>query len=425
MSVLCFTTPWGLILLLLSVSQIYHLDAFKMKSSALRWIKLLPIQSQSLRSRHLYSSSLVSTSTSSADGLNWLLTKTNDVKFCFVGGKGGVGKTSTSSAIAIQLSDMGFRTLVVSTDPAHSLGDALGLALSPGQVTPVLTDPNLSALEIDVEAAMESFRNMAKELDANVLARNLGIPVEMIQSLGLSDMGKLLADPPPGIDEVLALQSIFKLSTELDARGRPRFDRIVIDTAPTGHTLRLLQLPEFLNSFTGKVMKFRSKLQSAISTFQTMFSGGKSAPSAVNKLDSLWTKMENLQAYMAQLKTTLRDGDRTQFTVVTIPTALAVAESKRLISSLQGQDIRVAAILCNQVLLDAAGLRYVDTRKAAQRRCIDTLRQSSSHLNLEVQEVGYVDTEVVGIPGLRFFAALAHRYPEKSRLLTIFGGKGM
>lgn len=95
----------------------------------------------------------VDSSLSTLSSLTALMKPSSDgTQFVFVGGKGGVGKTSSSSAIAIALSDAGFRTLIVSTDPAHSLGDALDVNLRSGNVVPITTENNLWALEIDVDA---------------------------------------------------------------------------------------------------------------------------------------------------------------------------------------------------------------------------------------------------------------------------------
>jgi len=106
----------------------------------------------------------------------------------FVGGKGGVGKTSTSSAIALAMSDRGLRTLVVSTDPAHSLGDALDTNLSSGKITPIVTEQNLWALELSVDEAMQKFRDAVSGLDAASLSKSLGLPKELVDQFGLEDM---------------------------------------------------------------------------------------------------------------------------------------------------------------------------------------------------------------------------------------------
>ena len=350
--------------------------------------------------------------------------------FTFVGGKGGVGKTSTSSAIAIALSDQGLRTLVVSTDPAHSLGDALDTSLSSGQITPIVTEQNLWALELSVDEAMVKFKDALSGLDSATLSSKLGVPKELMDSLGLDDLAGLLTNPPPGIDEIVALLEIFALAKAKDASGRPRFDRIVIDTAPTGHTLRLLQLPDFLNSVVGKLILFRGKLQGALDSFRGLFGGGGAGASSGAGLSEVLGKLEELQSNMASMKATLQNKDSTQFIVVTIATSLAVAESRRLVQSLKSEGIAVRGIVCNQVVQDASSSAYISTRRAGQQACIASLRRAAGD-GLEFTEVPYVDTEITGLYGLKYFSQLAHApraksatNPLDSRKLTIFGGKG-
>ena len=230
------------------------------------------------------------------------------------------------------------------------------------------------------------------------------------------------------------MTKIFKLAdSTTDNIG---FDRIVIDTAPTGHTIRLLQLPEFLGNLTVKLIKFRSKLSSAISSFKSFFRGASPEKESrvETQMEALLEKLEGLQADMTRVKNTLKNADSTQFVVVTIPTQLAVLESKRLVQSLQNEGIQVSTILCNQVMATSADLKYVKNRAMGQKRTISALKSFVASLTggIEVTEVGYVDTEVTGIYGLRFFHQLAHpssvTMPASnainSKKLTIFGGKG-
>lgn len=341
-----------------------------------------------------------------------------------------VGKTSTSSAIAIACSDAGLRTLVVSTDPAHSLGDALAVDLSSGSIEPIVTEENLSALEIDIEKALTQFQDIARGLDTSNLADSLGVPKEIVDSLGLDDLTSIFKNPPPGIDEIVALINIFKLSKQTLPNGSPRFNRIIIDTAPTGHTLRLLQLPVFIGSITTKLIKFRAKLNNAIDSFKAMF-GGSSSSSKSSKFFDTLSKLESFQEDLASLKSLLEDPRQTQFTVVTIPTALAVAESERLVNSLRKQQIQISSIVCNQVISSDYGSKYLERRQFGQRRCADVINQEAISGNFDVIEAPFVDTEVTGIYGLRYFATVAHPLakmastnPINSKKLTIFGGKG-
>jgi arsenite-transporting ATPase len=213
---------------------------------------------------------------------------------------------------------------------------------------------------------------------------------------------------------------------------------VVIDTAPTGHTVRLLQLPEFVNNLTVRLIKFRAKLSSAISSFQRLLSGGEASgrSQAEVQMEQLLVKLEDLQRDMLRVKSLLKNPAATQFVVVTIPTQLAVKESQRLVQSLALEQIKVSTILCNQVMSPQADTKYVQTRASGQRRSIAALRSflaaNSKKGHIEVTEVPFVDTEVTGVYGLRFFSSLAHpsstgipaTNPIDSRKLTIFGGKG-
>jgi arsenite-transporting ATPase len=150
------------------------------------------------------------------------------------GGKGGVGKTTCAAATAVGLASQGLSVAVISTDPAHSLGDALGsdLSSSPDGVdlTPLLPSPpagaSLRAFEVDPASAIEDLTAALSSLS----------PPPALSDAGLSpaDLGSLLSTLPPGADEVVALGSLVGI---LERGG---YDRVVIDTAPTGHALRLL-----------------------------------------------------------------------------------------------------------------------------------------------------------------------------------------
>ena len=172
----------------------------------------------------------------------------------FVGGKGGVGKTTSSAALAIQLAMQDLKVLVVSTDPAHSLGDALDEDLRKGRGNPVMmTDPltagRLYAAEVDAESALQEFRENLASFDVDKLATSLGVSSDLLEGLGLREFSGLLNNPPPGLDELVALANVMD--------DKKDFDVVVIDTAPTGHTLRLLALPQFLGT-SSKYIFFKS-----------------------------------------------------------------------------------------------------------------------------------------------------------------------
>ena len=120
---------------------------------------------------------------------------------------------------------------------AHSLGDALDIDLRSGKVIPIVTESNLWALEIDVNAALEEFKDVVRDFDSETIAKNLGIPKNIIDSFGIDDIADIFVNPPPGIDEIVALTKIFQYTNEAKSKNELSFDRIIIDTAPTGNNI--------------------------------------------------------------------------------------------------------------------------------------------------------------------------------------------
>ncbi len=184
------------------------------------------------------------------------------LKMIMFGGKGGVGKTSCAASSAIWAAEHGRNTLIISTDPAHSLGDSLGVELSPGVPTPIEGIENLTALEINPKVDMSEYKeltnvNPMEEMGMSGLMDNIPI---------FGDMEELASMTPPGIDEALAFGKILEfVETEHD------YDLIVFDTAPTGHTLRFLSLPETLSGWIGKLLKMRVKIGNMFGAVKRLF----------------------------------------------------------------------------------------------------------------------------------------------------------
>merc|ERR1711998_478803 len=196
------------------------------------------------------------------------------LRWVFVGGKGGVGKTTTSCSLAIELSKARESVLVISTDPAHNLSDAFGQK--------VTKHPTL----------VEGFDNLfAMEIDPNVDPEELmgGAPPGM-EAMGggqasfMADLGKSI----PGVDEAMSFAELMKQVQTME------YSVIVFDTAPTGHTLRLIQFPEMLNKALEKVMGFRDNMGGMLTPLGSLFGG------ALPDMDQLFTKIN-------QMKSTIED----------------------------------------------------------------------------------------------------------------------
>mmetsp|Transcript_16077 Transcript_16077/g.36737 ORF Transcript_16077/g.36737 Transcript_16077/m.36737 type:complete len:796 (-) Transcript_16077:744-3131(-) len=342
-------------------------------------------------------------------------------KTIFVGGKGGVGKTTVSSSLAVELAtNQDLKVLIVSTDPAHSLGDALDVDLRRGRGHPiVMTDPltrgNLYASEVNAEEALNDFRESLASFDVDRLAQTLGIPMDLLEGLGLREFSGLLNNPPPGLDELVALGNV------MDENKVDDYDVVVVDTAPTGHTLRLLALPQFLDGLLGKLIKLRMKLSGVASMLQG-FLGDNGAQERAQTIDNALDRLDQFRIKIKNMEIALRDESRTSFLVVTIPTKLAVAESKRLVSDLTSQGIAVSDIVVNQCVTAISEsnendglLRYYERRREGQSQWVNKLKSAASDVSateeyrsngspspITVTELPFFDVELVGVPALGY-----------------------
>ncbi|MFB6196615.1 MAG: ArsA family ATPase [Haloplanus sp.] len=335
-------------------------------------------------------------------------------EYVLYGGKGGVGKTTMAAATALSSAADGTATLVVSTDPAHSLSDTLDTEI-PARPTRIREDSPLWAAEIDPEAAMEEgllgqggigVEGEASPEDGDAGAgAPLGGLGELGDVLGEDAVDPLMGGSMPGADEAAAMRQL------LEYLDDPRFDRVVIDTAPTGHTLRLLELPEVLDSMVGRLLSMREKFSGMMEGFKGMFGVGGESEEAPD-LDELRDRIERLRAV-------LQDPTRTDFRVVMVPEEMSVVESERLVDRLDEFGIPVGTIVVNRVMEDLADVadldpewvvspnleacefcqRRWDVQQKALRRASDLFR------GRDVKRVPLLADEVRGERALRVVAA--------------------
>ncbi|ELZ91842.1 transport ATPase (substrate arsenite) [Haloferax mucosum ATCC BAA-1512] len=290
-------------------------------------------------------------------------------EYVLYGGKGGVGKTTMAAATALASAADGTSTLVVSTDPAHSLSDTLGVPV-PDKPTRIREDVPLYAAEIDPDAVMEGpfagadgpqGDEMGADADAyddnpfagddsNAPFGGMGDAMGGFEDLLGGDGPMGMGGPMPGADEAAAMQQL------LEYLDDPRFDRVVVDTAPTGHTLRLLELPELMDSMLGRIARMRERFSGMMDNIKGMFGGGPDEPQAgMADLDDLRERIERLRAV-------LRDPTRTDFRVVMIPEEMSVVESKRLVSRLDEFGIPVQTLVVNRVMESVDDVADVDSK---------------------------------------------------------------
>ncbi|AQK74865.1 putative arsenical pump-driving ATPase [Zea mays] len=317
-------------------------------------------------------------------------------RYYMLGGKGGVGKTSCAASLAVRFANNGHPTLVVSTDPAHSLSDSFAQDLSGGTLVQVEgPDSPLFALEINPEKAREEFRTVSQKnggTGVKDFMDSMGLGV-LVEQLGELKLGELLDTPPPGLDEAIAISKVMQF---LEAQEYSMFSRIVFDTAPTGHTLRLLSLPDFLDASIGKILKLRSKIASATSAIKSVFGQEVQQQDAANKL-------EQLRERMVKVRELFRDTESTEFIIVTIPTVMAISESSRLHSSLQKESVPVRRLIVNQVLPPSTSdCKFCSIKRKDQTRALDMIRTDPELKGLNIIQAPLVDMEIRGVPALNF-----------------------
>ncbi|KAK8552782.1 hypothetical protein V6N13_121164 [Hibiscus sabdariffa] len=317
-------------------------------------------------------------------------------KYYMLGGKGGVGKTSCAASLAVKFANNGHHTLVVSTDPAHSLSDSFAQDLTGGMLVPVEgPDFPLFALEINPEKAREEFRDATKKSGGTGVKEFMdGMGLGMLaEQLGELKLGELLDTPPPGLDEAIAISKVMQF---LESPQYNMFTRIVFDTAPTGHTLRLLSLPDFLDASIGKILKLRQKIASATSAIKSVFGQEETQQNSADKL-------EKLRERMLKVRDLFRDADSTEFVIVTIPTVMAVSESSRLSASLKKENVPVKRLIVNQILPPSASdCKFCAVKRKDQMSALDVIRSDPELSSLKLIQSPLVDMEIRGVPALKF-----------------------
>jgi arsenite-transporting ATPase len=202
----------------------------------------------------------------------------------------------------------------------------------------------LYAMEVDPDQAKEEFAAFAKQNDVSSGAKDFMSSVGLgglADQLGDLKLGELLDTPPPGLDEAIAISKVVQFIKD---EKYAKFTRIVFDTAPTGHTLRLLSLPDFLDASIGKIVRLRQKLTGMGDAVKGLFGVGSESP------DEAVQKLEALKAQLNEVKDLFRNEKTTEFVIVTIPTVLGISESGRLLAELRKENIPVRRVVVNQIV---------------------------------------------------------------------------
>ncbi|KAK4193119.1 anion-transporting ATPase-like domain-containing protein [Podospora australis] len=283
------------------------------------------------------------------------------LRWIFVGGKGGVGKTTTSCSLAIQLAKVRRSVLLISTDPAHNLSDAFGQKF--GKEARLISGfDNLSAMEIDPNGSIQDLLAGQGEGEAGA---DIG---------GMGGMMQDLAFAIPGIDEAMSFAEVLKQVKSLS------YETIIFDTAPTGHTLRFLQFPSVLEKALAKI----SQLSSQYGPLLNGFLGSNGTLPNGQNLNEMMEKLEGLRATISEVNTQFKDERLTTFVCVCIPEFLSLYETERMIQELATYGIDTHSIVVNQLLFPKPGsdCEQCTARRKMQKKYLDQIEELYDEFNV-------------------------------------------
>ena len=331
-------------------------------------------------------------------------------------GKGGVGKTTCAAALAVASADRGTSTLVLSTDPARALGDALGAPLGPDPL-PIGSSAHLSAFQLDAPVERDRFLERWREVLVTIVDRGT--------YLERSDVAALVDGALPGVDETMALFRLTELATD------DRWQRVIIDTAPTGHTLRLLDLPRSFTLLLSLLDAMQDKHRFMVRTLMHRY-----------RTDDADAFLASMRARVGSLTTLLGDRARCAAVLVTRNEPVVLAESVRYARALAERGIAVGAVIVNasgdehrssdsltELRGEAWGAAWRTAKRGAVMLGLEGAREWGTRLaddarGLHVSSASHASTrkESPRAPEAARAKGIARLSPLS--VLTIVGGKG-
>lgn len=328
-------------------------------------------------------------------------------KIIFVGGKGGVGKTSIAAALALHHAALGRKTLVVSTDPAHSLSDAYAQPIG-GKITTL--NARLDGLEIDPDTQVD-------EHIAEVLA-SMKSMVKPTLYPQIEKQLRLTAQSP-GTQEAALLESIARL---IDEREQLGYDLIIFDTAPTGHTLRLLTLPEAMSAWTQGMLQTSQKAHQLQGVVDHLSSSRQRAPQhplaepkqhdvadLSERNQRIAERLRRRQQLFQRTRDVIKDPQQTAIALVLTPEKLPLLETERAVRQLQEQRLPLAALWVNRNIP-----AHADGDFMAQRRQQEQLYREQIHatfVGLPAAFLPLFERDLEGVAGLELLVKALAEHP--------------
>ena len=292
-------------------------------------------------------------------------------KLVLFSGKGGVGKTTQAAAFALKLAKMGKPTLIISSDPAPSLSDIFELKIG-DQEKPLLGIENLYGAEISADSVLKRWKEKFGPQVYEVLSSFIPLEYDIIDYFASA----------PGIEEEFMLDYILEL-LEND-----KYDTVVWDTAPAGHTIRLLNLPQTLISHLEAAAKVYMRLYGYFKKL-TEIAKAKDQKSSIFAIINEWKILSE------KILSLLRDKTKTEFIVVANPEALSVYQTKRIIDFFREFGVAVNHIIINNVIKIVDG-DFLKARKRMQQGYIKAMEENYGE-DMELTEIPLAPYEIKGV----------------------------
>jgi arsenite/tail-anchored protein-transporting ATPase len=288
-------------------------------------------------------------------GLENILSK--DIKLIMIGGKGGVGKTTCASAIAVKIAADGKKVLVISSDPTPSLSDIFEVTIG-SEETKIIDQYELYGLEISSEVVLNKWKERFGSEIYEVISSFARVDYDFVDYIGTA----------PGIEEE------YMLSFIVDLVEGGKYDAVVWDTAPAGHTLRLLHLPHLFLKHLEAATKFYMNMYSYLERLKEMtgLKGSKRTLLAI---------IENWEGLSKKIIEFIRDDNMTKYVIVTIPEALGVKLTGRMIEEFEKNGLEVKDIIINYAV-KSGDCQFHRERKEMQKHYIDFMKETYKGMNI-------------------------------------------